>query len=148
MFDPFVDQGEKTHLAEHVQGIVAGGAVCSYAEVDLFVQHPGHGSESVAQFGVTGRVCHDRGTALMNEVQISALHLHAVGQNCPVIEEAQIGQQSDRGHSVLLQAVPELSLTLGQMDLLEHVEFSALFRDLLQKSGGAGVDRVGGEDEF
>ena len=104
--------------------------------------------EPVAELRVGCRIRYYCGSRLRDYGNVFALHLHAVCKDRLLIEKSGVAKELNRRLAVLLQAVCDFNIALGQMRMLQHMSLFRFPCYLLIQLRRAAVDRVRCEDEL
>ena len=99
-----VHYGAKVQLLQHVQVVVAGGAVSAQTNVESCIQHLMHSGKSASKLQVTGWAVHRRHAAFLHQRHIIVRYPYAVGGKGRAVKRTQIIEPAGRGLAVFFYA--------------------------------------------
>ena len=146
----FAEQGGGAQLAEHVQVVVAGGAVRPQGDVDPGPQEPCHRAETAGKLEVgLGAVDHV-GPGLRQAGDLGLLELGHVHGDEPGAHQAEAVQPGQGALAVVPQGLDDLVVGLVQVDMDRHLQLVGQGPHPRQGrigDGVGGVGRKGGADQ-
>ena len=129
-------------LLQHVEIVVAGGAVGAQRHVDTLCQQLRNRREPAAQLHVAGGIVDHADVLFPQQRPILCRHPHAVGGGAGHVEHSQIVHPRRRGLAVFLDAGIMLAFRLAEVDVHSHAVLAAPRRRSRRHVGIAGVLRV------
>ena len=130
------------HFTEHIQAVVAGGAVRAYPHIDSLFQETGNRRHAAGQLRVGAGVGYNMQPFFREQIHILFREMNAVIAASAIIKQSQGIQELRRSHAVALQTLVRLRPCFRNMGKKRRLIFVHHFRHLLQQLLGTGVLRM------
>ena len=106
-----------------------------------------HGQEAVAEVRLGRGAGADPGSRFGQEVELPIVRMRRMDDRRARAEAAGLGEELDRPHAVLFDALVDLARLLVGVDVEGQIVLLGVAADLLEPVGRTGADGVGGEPD-